>query len=66
MAFCGETDMALRLLKTAVEGHYCAYTALQKDPLMATLRSAPEFSQLLATAKQCQDTFVSQRAQLPR
>jgi serine/threonine protein kinase len=62
MAFCGEKDIALRLLKTALEGHYCAYTAMQKDPLLASLRGAPEFTQLLPIAKQCEDDFLAERA----
>ncbi len=66
LAFCGEKDSALRLLKSAIDGHYCAYTALQKYPLLASLRDAPEYSQLLAAAKQCRDTFVARREQLAR
>jgi len=65
MAFCGEKDMALRLLKSAVEGHYCSYTALQKDPLMAPLRGLPEFPELLSAAKQCRDDFLAVRSQAP-
>jgi hypothetical protein len=64
MAFCGEKESAVRLLKAAIEGHSCAYTALQKDPLLASLRSSPEYGQLLSAAKQCQDSFVTERAQL--
>jgi hypothetical protein len=62
MASCGQKDIALRLLKSAVEGHYCAYTALQKDPLIATLRDDPEFRQLLSAAKECQNNFLAERA----
>jgi serine/threonine protein kinase len=62
MAFCGEKHVALRLLKTAVEGHYCAYTAMQKDPLLASLRGTPEFTQLLPIAKRCQEDFLAERA----
>ena len=65
LAFCGEKDAALRMLRSAIEGRYCAYTALQKDPLLTSLRSTPEFAQLLSTAKQCQDNFLAERAQLP-
>ncbi len=64
LAFCGEKEAALRVLKSAVEGKYCAYTALQKDPLLAELRSAPQYNELLATAKQCGDNFLAERAQL--
>jgi serine/threonine protein kinase/TolB-like protein len=65
IAFCGEKDVALRLLKSAIASKYCAYAALQKDPLLASLRATPEFTQLLSAAKQCQDNFLTQRAQLP-
>jgi tetratricopeptide (TPR) repeat protein len=63
MAACGKPDITLHLIKSAIEGRYCAYNALQTDPLLATLRSTPEFSQLLSAAKQCQDNFLSERAQ---
>jgi serine/threonine protein kinase len=64
MAYCGEKEMALRLLKSTIAGRYCAYMALQKDPLLASLRGTPEFAQLFAAAKQCQDGFLAERAQL--
>jgi serine/threonine protein kinase/TolB-like protein/Tfp pilus assembly protein PilF len=65
MAFCGEKDVALRLLKSAIEGKYCAYAALQRDPLLTSLRGTPEFTQLLSAAKQCQDDFLAERTQGP-
>jgi len=65
MAFCGEKDAALRLLRSAIASKYCAYTALQKDPLLAPLRGAPEFTQLLSAAKQCQDNFLAERTKGP-
>ncbi len=64
MAFCGNKELALRLLKTVVESPYCAYTALQKDHLLASLRGTPEFEQLLVPAKQCSDNFTAERAKL--
>ena len=66
MAYCGGKEAALRLLKSSIAGHYCAYTALQKDPLLASLRGTPEFAQLLSEAKQCQDSFLAERARLPQ
>ena len=62
-SFCGQKEIALRLLKSAVTGHYCAYNAMQNDPLFAPLRSSPEFAQLLSAAKQCRDDFLAQRSQ---
>ena len=64
MAFCGEKEIALRLLTSAIEGRYCAYTALQKDALLAPLRNMPDFGQLLSTAKQCHNNFLAGRSQL--
>jgi len=63
LAFCGQRDLALRLLKNSVAGHYCAYQGLQTEPLFAKLRSSPEFAQLLSAAKQCRDDFLAQRSQ---
>jgi eukaryotic-like serine/threonine-protein kinase len=63
MAYCGEKESAVRLLKSAIEGKYCAYDALQKDPLLASIRNMPEYPQLLSEAKQCRDTFLAERNQ---
>jgi serine/threonine protein kinase/TolB-like protein len=62
-AFCGQKDVALRLLKSSVAGKYCAYAAMQNDPMLATLRGTPEFNELLSAAKQCQSDFLAQRSQ---
>jgi len=66
LAYCGQNDAALRLLKSAVEHNYCSYTALQTDPLLVKLRGTPEFSGLLSAAKQCQNRFLAQRDQNPQ
>jgi len=60
LAFCGQKEAALRLLKSAIEGRYCSYQGMQKDPLFASLRGTPEFNQLLAVAKKCQDDFLAE------
>jgi serine/threonine protein kinase len=61
MAFCGQKEIALRLLRTSIGRNYCAYSALQSDPLLAKLRGTAEFDQLLSAAKQCQDKFLKER-----
>ncbi len=63
LSYCGQKDAALRLLKSTVEHNYCAYTALQTDPLLVKVRGTPEFSELLAAAKECQNQFLAQRDQ---
>ena len=65
-AFCGATDAALKLLKSSVEGKYCAYQAMQQDVVWAPLRDQTEFKKILAEAKQCRDDFVAHRGQLPQ
>jgi len=61
LGFCDQKDPAMHLLKSAVEGEYCAVEALERDPLLAKLRSSPEFSALRAEAKACQDRFEAAR-----
>ncbi len=65
LSYCGQKDAAARLLKSAFEHNYCAYTALQTDPLLVKLRGTPEYSGLLSAAKECQDKFLAQRDQGP-
>jgi len=60
-AFCGQKDLALRMLKSAIAGRYCGYTSLQNDSMFATLRSTPEFTPVLSAAKQCRDDFLTER-----
>ncbi len=63
---CGKHDIALRLLKSAIEGRYCAYEALQNDPLLAPLRSTPEFAQLLSAARDCENKFRAETGLSPQ
>ena len=61
MAFCGQPQAAVRLIKSAIEGRYCAYQALQEDRLLTSIRTRPEYAQLLSAAKKCQDEFLAAR-----
>ena len=61
--FCGQKELALRMIKSSIEGHYCPYEGLRNDSIWAPLRSAPEFPELVAGAKKCQEDFLAQRAQ---
>jgi hypothetical protein len=62
-AVCGQKDIAVRLIKDAIAGHYCPYTDLQNDAMLASLRGTPEFAELLSGAKQCRDDFLAERSQ---
>jgi serine/threonine protein kinase len=61
MAYCGQKDAALRLLKAAVQQNYCAYSALLEDPLLKQLRKETEFNQVLTAASACQESFKQGR-----
>jgi serine/threonine protein kinase/tetratricopeptide (TPR) repeat protein len=66
LAFCGEKELSLRLLKSAIESNYCIYDALQKDPLLNSLHDSPEYPKLLSEARACRDKFVGGRNQSQR
>jgi hypothetical protein len=61
--FCAQKDLALRMLKSSVDGHFCAYTGLQNDSMWAKLRGTQEFAELLSAAKKCRDDFMAKRTQ---
>ena len=57
MAYCGQKEPALRLLKAAVQQNYCAYSALLSDPLLKELRKDTAFNEVLTAASECQKTI---------
>ena len=57
-AYCGKTEAATRLIKSAIDQNYCGVSALQFDPLLAKLRSTRSFSELQAAAQKCQTKFL--------
>jgi serine/threonine protein kinase/tetratricopeptide (TPR) repeat protein len=59
VAYCGKKEVAFHMLKSAIAQDYCSYSALKSDPLLAKLRGASEFSELLSAAKECQKRFLS-------
>ena len=61
LAYCGQPQIAFNLLNAAVAQKYCAYEALDEDPLLARIRSAPEFAALRNEAHSCQKDFLDRR-----
>jgi serine/threonine protein kinase/tetratricopeptide (TPR) repeat protein len=57
LAYCGQSDAALRLLKAAVQQNYCAYSALLGDPLLKDLRKDTAFNQVLTAGSECQQAL---------
>jgi serine/threonine protein kinase/tetratricopeptide (TPR) repeat protein len=62
-AFCGRNQVALALLRQAVQDRYCSYPALDSDPLFSPLRRATEFQQIHSAAIDCQRKFLTYRNQ---
>jgi len=60
---CLGNDFTARLLKSAIDGGFCAYDFLQFDTMMAEFRKSPEYPAVLAQAKQCRDRFLAERSQ---
>jgi eukaryotic-like serine/threonine-protein kinase len=54
LAYCGKKESAMRLINRAIQQNYCAYSALQSDPLLSKLRSVREFDRLLTAGDDCQ------------
>ena len=62
LAFCGQRDAALRLLRRAVQENYLAYPAMDKDPLLEKIRNSSEFAEIRALAIARQKKFLEERA----
>jgi DNA-binding winged helix-turn-helix (wHTH) protein/TolB-like protein len=65
LAYCGQTNAALRMLSLAIKRNYCSYPAMDKDPFFDKLRSNPEFSNVRAAGIACHDNFVTNREPVP-
>jgi serine/threonine protein kinase/Tfp pilus assembly protein PilF len=59
LANCGEKQIGYAFLSKAVSENYCAYQALQSDPLLSRVQGDPEFQQIVATAEQCQKKLLA-------
>jgi hypothetical protein len=62
LAYVGQTEAALTMLKRTVEEGYCSYPGMDSDPLLANVRSQPAFAQIRAAGVQCQSKFLKDRA----
>lgn len=59
LASCGEKEIAYKFLAKAVDEKYCAYQALQADPLLSGMQADPEFRKILQAAEACQKNFLA-------
>ena len=58
LAYCGQQGAAFRVIQSAIQQNYCAYSALLNDPLLANLRKTSKFDELLRTAKECRSVLT--------
>ena len=59
LALTGKTDAAVHMIRMAIEQNYCAYSALENDPLLAKVRATTEFADLLRSARFCQQPLLA-------
>jgi hypothetical protein len=64
LGFCGQPDAALRQLRKAIQGNYCSYPAMEKDPQFDLIRHRTEFAELQQAGLKCQQSFQSHRQRL--
>jgi serine/threonine protein kinase/tetratricopeptide (TPR) repeat protein len=58
---CGEKEVGYKFLAKAVNEKYCAYQALQADPLLSGVQTDAEFRKILSAAEECQKKFLAAR-----
>lgn len=64
LAYCGQTAAALQMLRRTAQANYCAYPAMDTDPMFASIRSLPEYAGIRSIGISCQNTFLAGRARL--
>jgi serine/threonine protein kinase len=58
LSYCGQTDLAAKLIGSAISARYCSTVALNTDPLLERLRATAAFPALVKAANQCQEDFL--------
>jgi DNA-binding winged helix-turn-helix (wHTH) protein/TolB-like protein len=66
LAYCGQTDAAIRMLQHAVDGNYCSYPTIDRDPLFDKIRNLPAFQKARASAIACHNDFTNNRVRLAK
>jgi len=61
LAYCGQNEAALRMLKIAIDRNYCSYPTMDRDPLFNGLRANPQFQKLRVEGMACHNDFVNDR-----
>jgi len=61
LSFCGYPEQSLALLKKAISARYCAFSAVDRDPLFADVRAAPGYAGVRQLGVDCQERFLAAR-----
>jgi len=57
LVYCGRPQDALQFVDRGVDGHYCSYPALDRDPIWTELRDDPGFQRIRTKAIACHERF---------
>jgi serine/threonine protein kinase len=61
LAYCGKTAEAVPLLRLSIERNHCGYPAMEHDPLLANVRTLPEYGELRQAGVACQQVFLKEK-----
>jgi hypothetical protein len=59
LSYCGQKDVALRMVDRAIAGGYCSYPAVDADPFLKNYAATPNSSPFRAKGVQCQSDFIA-------
>lgn len=62
LAYVGNREAALAMLKRSIDGGYCSFPAAKSDPMFLILRDTPQFASVEAAGMTCQGRFQKERA----
>ncbi len=63
LAYCGQSNTATQLIKSAIDQNYCASAALDYDPMLQKLRLSADFTDLRKASLDCQRRFLTVKNQ---
>jgi TolB-like protein len=59
LAYAGQADAALAMLRITIEGGYCSYPAIDTDPLFARVRRTQAFAQMRSAGIACNKELLA-------
>jgi DNA-binding winged helix-turn-helix (wHTH) protein/TolB-like protein len=66
LAYCGQNAAAVQMLQRAIDGNYCSYPTMERDPLFDNIRNTPAFQKVRAAGIACHEDFVNNRVRLAK